>query len=152
VPLIHEDVVHDREQPRTQIAAGLPQAALFPRPGQRVLDQIVGARRIAHQHTRVAAQPWNCGDQIRLRQYGRAGRVVAWMSGRRGWHANFREAGHAMQSIGRVWQRNFTGELHLFRLFHPVARRLSTLRKLALSAANGSGPSPMTACDLNEPS
>ena len=66
--LVHVDVVHDGEEPRAEIAARPPQPPLLPASRERVLDEIVGARRLAGQHARVAAQPRNGGDQIRVRQ------------------------------------------------------------------------------------
>ena len=66
--LIDEDVVHDREQPCAQIGTYLPKPSFVPRAQQRVLHEIVGAGWVARQHARVAAQAWNCGDQVRLRQ------------------------------------------------------------------------------------
>ena len=74
--LVYVNIVHDREQPRPQVGSGPPQRPLLPRPPQRILHQVVGARRIAGQHARIAAQPWNRGDQVRVRQPGggRSGR------------------------------------------------------------------------------
>ena len=46
-------------------------APLLPRSRERVLHEVVGARRVAGQHPRVAAQPRNRGDQVRVRQRGR---------------------------------------------------------------------------------
>ena len=57
--LIDVNVVHHREQPGAQVRAGPPEMELVPRPFQRVLHEIVGARAIAHQRARVAAQARN---------------------------------------------------------------------------------------------
>ena len=66
--LIHVDVVHDGEEPRAQIAPRPPHAPLLPPSRERVLHEVVGARRLARQHPRVAAQARNRGNQVRLRQ------------------------------------------------------------------------------------
>jgi hypothetical protein len=62
------NVVHDRKQPCSQVTASLPEAALIPRPGQGVLHQIVGAMHIAGQHTRIAPQARQRGNEIGIRQ------------------------------------------------------------------------------------
>ena len=66
--LVDEHVVHDREHPRPQVASDRPQPALLPSPRERILDEVVGARRVAGQHPRIAAQPRNRGHQVGLGQ------------------------------------------------------------------------------------
>ena len=64
--LVDEDVVHDGKQPRTQITSRRPQPALFPRPRQRLLHEVIGPVRVPGQHARIAAQPRNGREQIGL--------------------------------------------------------------------------------------
>lgn len=44
-------VVHDRKQPRTQITAKTPQAALLPRTSKRVLHQVISATDVASENS-----------------------------------------------------------------------------------------------------
>ncbi len=72
----------------------LPQRALLPRPRQRVLHQVVGAMGVARQHSRIAPQPRDRGEQLGMRQRrvgigrrgrpGRVGRATARARGGRG--------------------------------------------------------------------
>jgi len=66
--LVDEDVVHDGEQPRAKIGSLLPELAFVPRPGKRVLKQVVGAMNIANEHPRIAAQPRQRSKEVGVRQ------------------------------------------------------------------------------------
>ncbi len=59
--LVHENVVHDREEPCAQVARA-PQVEFAHRPLERVLHQVVRAVAIAHERARVAAQIRDVGD------------------------------------------------------------------------------------------
>ena len=59
--LVHEDVVHDGEEPRPQVARP-PQVELAHRALEGVLHQVVGAVAVAHQRPRVAAQVGDVRD------------------------------------------------------------------------------------------
>jgi hypothetical protein len=48
--------MHYREQPGSEIGAGLPEVLLFKRAAQRVLDQIVRSVAVAGERPRIASQ------------------------------------------------------------------------------------------------
>ena len=66
--LVHEHVVHYREQPCAKIASRSPQPPLLPCARKRFLHEIVGARRVARQHARIPAQARQRSQEIGLRQ------------------------------------------------------------------------------------
>ncbi len=66
--LVDVNVVHDRKQPCTQVAASSPESALVPRSRQGILHQIVGAVHIARQRPRIAAQARQRGNEVGIGQ------------------------------------------------------------------------------------
>ena len=63
--LIGELVVHQREEPGAQVGARRPQAPFAAGPLERVLHQVVGGPGIAREHTGVAPQSRNLGNELR---------------------------------------------------------------------------------------
>src|SRR5439155_6798124 len=60
--LIYEHVMHDREQPRPQIASRAPEIELVPSALQGVLNQVVGEVAVADESAGVTPQPGNVLD------------------------------------------------------------------------------------------
>src|SRR5258708_12140705 len=60
--LIYEHVMHDREQPRPQVASRAPEIELVPGALQGVLNQVVGDVAVADERAGVATQPGNVLD------------------------------------------------------------------------------------------
>src|SRR5947207_15535743 len=60
--LIYEHVMHDREQPRPQIASRAPKIELVPGALQGVLNQVVRDVAVAHERAGVAPQPGDVLD------------------------------------------------------------------------------------------
>ena len=83
--LVHEDVVHDGEQPRAQIAARTPQIELVPGALQRVLHQIIRGITLADERPRVAPQPRNVLDDRVAVHRARVRLSV----GKQGWGAGY---------------------------------------------------------------
>src|SRR3989338_4193838 len=54
--VVDEEVVHDREQPSSEIAAVAPEMKAAPGPLESVLYQVVGSVQISRERPRVATQ------------------------------------------------------------------------------------------------
>ncbi len=54
--LVDKNIVHDRKQPRTQIATGTPETEAFPGSLESILNEILGRGVIARERSRVATQ------------------------------------------------------------------------------------------------
>ena len=60
--LVEKNIVHDRKQPRTQIATRAPQIKAFPGPLDGILNEILRRGVITRERSRVTAQLRNmCG-------------------------------------------------------------------------------------------
>ena len=66
--LVDVNVVHDREQPCAQVAAGTPQPTLFPCARKRVLYEVIGAIDVAGENAGVTPQPRQRSDKLGVRQ------------------------------------------------------------------------------------
>jgi len=49
-------IVHQREEPGTEVRTGFPKMLLNQGPNQRVLDQVIGALDISGQRARITVQ------------------------------------------------------------------------------------------------
>src|SRR4051812_37182229 len=112
--------MHHCEEPRAEVRIRAPQVELVPRPLERVLHEIVGARAITCKGARVSAQPGNKFDNAMTIVHG----------------FNYPPArGRGVQMAGDVHFQANSSECGLFRPSHdekwgtekkkppPVARR-----------------------------